>query len=332
MKIAVFENESWATATWRRLEDEHDLELTPDFLTPELAARHTDAEVVTIDLSPMDPALLATLKKLQLIAIRSTGYDNIDRKYCRERGIMVCNVPGYAANAVAEHVFALLLALSRRVLAGAAGVQRGEFSALAYQGFELRGKTMAVIGTGAIGRRVAQIAKGFGMKLIAFDVKADPVWATDSGVHYLPLEDALGEADIVTLHIPATPQTRQMLCDAQFEQMKPGVILINTARGELIDSAALLRALNSGRVAAAGLDVLPEEQAMRDPAGQLAALYDPAADLKTLLANHNLLKHPNVVVTPHCAYNTREAVQNLFDETLANIEAFVRGAPQNRVI
>ncbi len=296
------------------------------------AEENADAKVISTDLSRLDAAILEKFEDLKLIARRSTGVDNVDLSYCAARRITVCNVPDYAEIAVAEHVFALLLSISRHLSEAAERTRKGTFSIDGLMGFDLHGKTLAIIGTGVIGRRVGKIARGFGMEVVAFDVNQDEQWAAANGIRYMSFKEALSMADVITLHVPVTPYTYQLLADDQFAAMKEGAVIINTARGELIDIQALLRALTSGKIAAAGLDVLPEEQDFLEGIKDPATLFAGDQRLATLLANHILLQHPNVCITPHCAFFTREAVRRILDVTMANIEAFVRGEPQNVVV
>ena len=332
MNIVVFETETWAQTAWQRMKGCHEVRLLKEFLTSSNADEHADAKVISTDLSRIDAGILEKFEDLQLIATRSTGVDNIDLAYCADHRITVCNVPDYAEIAVAEHVFALLLSISRHLCEAVECTRTGTFSTDGLIGFDLHGKTLAIIGTGVIGRRVGKIARGFGMEVVAFDVKQDEQWAAANGIRYKSFKEALAVADIITLHVPATPDTHQLLATDQFAAMKEGAVIINTARGELIDIQALLRALASGKIAAAGLDVLPEEQAFLRGVKNPATLFSGGKKLVTLLANHILLRHPNVFITPHCAFFTREAVQRILDVTMANIEAFVGGEPQNVVV
>ena len=189
-----------------------------------------------------------------------------------------------------------------------------------------------MIGTGRIGRRAIQIAKGFGMRTVGFDPHPDKEAAHRFGFCYTGLDELLAAADVVTLHVPATPGTAGLLSDRGFGLMKPGAVLINTARGNVVDVAALVRALADGRLRAAGLDVLPQEPLIREEAEIFRTDASPDGyDLKTLVASHVLLRFPNVLVTPHNAYNTDAAVRRIIETTLDNIEAFARGAPRNVV-
>ena len=225
------------------------------------------------------------LPGLGLIATRSTGIDHIDTAAAARRDITVANVPDYGSVAVAEHAFALLLTLTRI---------RPHLA----PGTDLSGKTIGVIGTGAIGRHVMQIAHGFGMNVLAYDLERRP------GIPYAALEEVLARADVITLHIPATSATRHFISERAITAMKPGVILINTARGSLVDTAALSRALHSGQVSAAGLDVIEA---------------DSDADAGIAL--------PNTIITPHIAYNTREAIRRISDITLDNVRRWLHEHP-----
>lgn len=331
MKIVIFENEPWMGTGWYSLQQDHEVKPVAELLTTANIDEYADADIISLDISVLDKELLERFKNLKMIAARCTGVDLIDRDYCRRRGITICNVPAYAENSVAEHVFALLLCLNRHILASISRTRKCDFSWEGIQSIELYGKTLAVIGTGAIGRRVSQIAKGFGMQVVTYDVMPDQDWADANGITYISLDDALQAADIITLHIPSTPETYHLISDDQFKRMKEKAVIINTARGDLVDTGALLRALHSGKIAAAGLDVLPQEYAIRDEQERLDTLVNQKNDSPTLLANLLLLQHPNVIVTPHSAFFSKEAVQRLMEVTLANIEAFIDGNPRNVV-
>ena len=298
-------------------------------LTPDNAKIYRDAEIISTDMSILSEASLKPLKQLKLIAVRSTGVDQIDLDFCSDKKITVCNVPAYAQNAVAEHVFALLLAISRHLVEAAMRTRKLDFSWTGIQAFELSGKTLTVIGTGAIGRRVTMIARGFGMAVVAFDRFPDETWAIQNSVRYLPIENALRMGDVVTLHVPGAAGTRHLLSEERFGLMKNGVVIINTARGDVVDPCALLRALASGKVAAAGLDVLPDENRLINKQLRMETLSSSKDELKIQMANHLLLQHPRVMVTPHCAFYTKEANQRLLEVTVSNVKAFIRGNPQN---
>lgn len=331
MRIVLFEVEPREAAAFDSLKAAHDLVLLKEPLRASNAASFHDADIIsTFIYSKLDRDVLRQLPSLKLIATRSTGYDHIDLDYCAERGILIANVPSYGEVTVAEHVFALLLAISHR-LPKAMAQARGRFSPEGLQGFDLAGKRLGVIGTGNIGRHVVRIAKGFAMEVVAFDVAPDHDLASDLGFRYATFDELIASADIITLHVPATPATHHLLRAETFERMKHGVVIINTARGSLIDPAALIQGLLSGKVAAAGLDVLPDEPLIREEAELVSSIFQNQHDLRALVADHILLRLPNVIVTPHSAFNTREAVERIVVTTVDNIAAFLAGMPRNIV-
>ena len=325
MKVYFFESSPLIKTAWQSTVSDLDTVWVEGMLTLASVGNHTDAEIICTDMSILDATCLSAFKRLKLIAVRATGVDNVDLEYCHEKGITVCNVPAYARTAVAEHVFALLLALGRHVVEASRRTRRLDFSWTDIQGFELFAKTLAVVGAGAIGRRVAEIAKGFGMVVVAVDSFPDEPWATANKVSYLPLDDALRRADVVSLHVPGIPETRHLISAERFELMKKGVVIINTSRGDVLDAQALLGALTSGKVAGAGLDVLPEENDLMAEYTRLEFLNRSRADCATQLTNHLLLQHPRVLVTPHCAFFTKEAAARLMQITVDNITAFIKG-------
>ncbi len=331
MNVAIFEVERWERDTFLRLAPQHRITFSPSALSAQTVGDHGDAEVVSpFVYSKLDAHVLRHLPKLRLIATRSTGYDHIDLDYCRAHGVVVCNVPDYGDSTVAEHAFALLLGIARNISVSVERTRRGVFNQSGLRGFELHGKTLGVIGTGRIGKRVIEIAKGFGMSVVAFDKRPDGAAASRLNFRYAALDEMLAIADVVSLHIPATAGAAQMISDREFDIMKHGAVLINTARGAIVDVPALVRALADGKLRAAGLDVLPQEPAIREEAEIFRDTPPPETyDLKALVANHVLLQFPNVVVTPHNAYNTNEAVHRIIDTTLNNIELFISGAPCN---
>ena len=332
MKVVIFEAEEWEVQACASLGRMTLLSCTAEPLDETNAGDHADAEIVTTFVhSRIDADVLRALPHLRLIVTRSTGYDHIDLDFCREAGIAVANVPGYGDVTVAEHVFALLLGLARNLVRSVQGLREGRFDQTELRGFDLFGKTIGVVGTGRIGRRVVRIAQGFGMRVLAHDLQPDPDLARELALDYVPLDDLLLRSDVVTLHVPSTPQSRGLIGEAELARMKPEAILINTARGNIVDVEALVRALTGGRLRAAGLDVLPEEPLMRDEAEIFRGSPVEAPSVRALLANHLLLTLPNVLVTPHVAYNTIEARRRIIEQTVANITAFSEGRPINLV-
>lgn len=332
MKIVVFESEEWERPHFDRLRADHELVFESHPLDADNAARYADADIVSPFIySGLDRAMVERFERLRFVATRSTGFDHIDLGYCRERGIRVSNVPSYGDSTVAEHVFALLLAISHRIPEAVSRTRQGDFSLKGLQGFDLCDRTLGIIGTGRIGRRTARIARGFGMRVLAYDVRPDEAAARELGFRYVTLPELLREADVVSLHVPGDRSTQGLISEREFAMMKRGAVVINTARGNVLDVKALLHALADGTVAAAGLDVLPEEPVIREEAELLRSFFTRRHDLETLLADHVLLHMRSVVITPHSAFNTREAVQRILHTTVDNIEAFLRGEPENLV-
>lgn len=332
MKITIFELEDWERKVFERLAEEHELELLAEPLSRKTASDHAQADVIsTFIYSPLDREVLEQLPNLKLIATRSTGFDHVDLEYCQQNNIAVCNVPTYGENTVAEHVFGLLLTLSHRLDQAVDRTRKGDFSPRGLQGFDLEGRTLGVIGTGNIGRHTIRIANGFGMNVIAHDLKPDEELAREFGFEYVEFDELLQRSDVISLHVPSNSQTRHLLSHEQFDQMKEGVVIINTSRGDVINNQALVRGLAEGKVQGAGLDVLPEEPIIREEAELLRSVYQRKHDLDALLADHVLIRLRNVIVTPHSAFNTREAVSRILETTIDNIEAYHGREPRNIV-
>jgi D-lactate dehydrogenase len=290
-----------------------------------------EAEILSVFIhSRIDEAALACFPALRLIATRSTGFSHIDLNACRRRNITVCYVPHYGENTVAEHTFALILSLSRNIRKAYHRTARENFSLAGLQGMDLKGKTLGVIGAGRIGLHVIKIARGFDMHVLAVDPVPNHFLAEVLQFSYVSLEEALAASDIITLHAPLNEKTRHLLNSNNFQKIKKGALLINTARGELVETEALLGALNSGHLAGAGLDVLEGEELFVEEE-KLFNPQIPPETLSTLLKNHLLLNREDVVVTPHIAFNSREAVQRIRKTTAENILSFLAGNPQNTV-
>jgi len=255
----------------------------------------------------------------RLIALRSAGFNHVDLPAAARLGLPVVRVPEYSPYAVAEHAAALVLALNRKVHRSYARVREWNFSLDGLVGFDLHGKTVGVVGTGKIGRVAARIFRGFGCRVVAFDARPDEGLVADLGVRYVTLPELYRSADIVTLHVPLTPATHHMVDAQALEAMKPGGMVINTGRGALIDSKALIGALKSGHLGAAGLDVYEEEEGVFFEDLSNRVLQDD------VLAR--LLTFPNVLITSHQAFLTREALASIASTTLENVAAFERGEP-----
>ncbi|MBI5156341.1 hypothetical protein HZA45_03655 [Candidatus Peregrinibacteria bacterium] len=256
--------------------------------------------------------ILMKLPQLRLLCTRSVGSDHIDAETCKKQGITVCNVPDYGSHVIAEHVFALLLSTLRHVTEADAKVEGGAFDYHGLRGIALRGKTLGIVGTGKIGRRVAEIAHGFGMKIVAVDQCRTLEIIDRFGVQYVSPDALLMQSDIITLHVPDTKETEHMIDAAAFKKMKAGAILVNTARGSLIDSRALLGALKTGKIAYALLDVLEHEQNFTE--------------------NKELIAHPKVVTTPHIAFYADDSMKNMFSDSFLSIEQWMAGETPEHVV
>ncbi|MFA4818342.1 MAG: NAD(P)-dependent oxidoreductase [Patescibacteria group bacterium] len=331
-KILFTELEGWEEADIKAALPEHDLVLKTEPLKDEDYAAIGSAEIVAPFIyTPITAEVMAKLPNLKLIATRSTGFDHIDVAAAKSKGITVCNVPFYGENTVAEHAWALILALSRNICTSYDRTKAGSFSFAGLRGFDLKDKTLGIIGGGHIGQHVARMAQGFAMKVLVFDPKQDESLATSLGFSYVSLAELLKKSDVITLHAPYNDKTHHLLNRDNLRLMKPSAILVNTARGGLIDTLALAEALKGGRLAGAGLDVLEEESYIKEEIQLLSPEFHKTCDYKTLIANHILLEMPNVIITPHNAFNSQESIKRILNTTLDNIKAYLAGQPINTV-
>jgi len=295
-------------------------------------AADPDAEALCVFVSsPVGVAEMDRFPKLKLITTRSTGFDHIDRAEAARRGVAVASVPGYGAPTVAEFAFALILTLSRKIYDSYELVRSGVYKQDNLAGFDLAGKTIGIVGGGRIGAHAARIAKGFGMTVLVCDPFPNESLAKEIGFAYVELLELLGASDIITLHAPYTKETHHLINKESIHSIKKGAFLINTARGALVETDALVEALQNGILAGAGLDVLEEEGALADEMHILNDPHPKELELHTLLENHYLIEHPRVIVTPHVAFDTKEAVERILDTTAKNIQGFFAGKPQNLV-
>ena len=274
---------------------------------------------------------MAKLPNLKLIATRSTGFDYVDIPLARSKGIEVVYVPSYGENTVAEFAFALLLALSRKIPETYEQItETGLFTQGNLRGFDLKDKTIGIVGTGRIGANMIRIAKGFGMNVIAHDPFPKQE-LMDGGLSYVSFEYLLRNSDIISLHAPLNEHTHHMINKGNIDKIKRGVFLINTARGGLIETGALKDAIEKGIITGAGLDVLEEEKDMSDETSLLNNPDSKIEELKNVLANLYLIRRPRMIVTPHIAFNTTEAIRRILDTTVENILSFTNGEIKNRV-
>ncbi len=325
-KIYIYEVEPEFASYFDEFNADNSLVWSVDALDVGNVTEYTDAEVISTFIgSRLDATVLEKLINLKLIATRSTGFDHIDLNYCRDRHITVCNVPNYGSDTVAEHAFAMLLAITHKLEAALYATRHGVFSTQGLRGMDLFGKTLGVIGTGNIGSSMVRIAHGFGMNIVACDLIENHELVLKYGVQYMDFNEALENSDVISIHVPGGNETRHMFGDAEFSRLQKGAILINTSRGDVVDTFSLIRALTDGRLAAAGLDVLPAERELR-------GCFGDAVEIEHLLhANHTLMNMPNVIVTPHNAFNTFEAVRRIIMLTINNIKAYIAGQPVNVV-
>lgn len=333
MKVAFFGYEPWEKEyVEAHVPDEVDVTFFDHPLTSEYVPDDTQFDAVSVFVdSSLTADVLETFENLSYIATRSTGFDHIDLGYCKERGISISNVPTYGENTVAEFTFALLLSLSRRVHEGYARLQEtGDFNPHGLEGFDLKGKTLGVVGTGSIGRHVVKIAHGFSMHIVAHDPHPSDDLVHTYDVSYKTLDEVLAECDILTLHVPHNDATHHLIDEGQFTQMKDGAYLVNTCRGAVVNTQALVSALHSGKLAGAALDVLEEEGAVSEGLELLVGSKD-THNLYTVLSNYKLIDMPNVIVTPHAAFNSREAKKRILDATIDNFKGFVSGKTVNSV-
>jgi D-lactate dehydrogenase len=315
----TYDRESLQRATrngeieWRFFDSRLSVETAP-------AARSAQAVCIFVN-DAADRRCLEALHSLGIkhVALRCAGFNGVDLTAAKELGLSVTRVPAYSPYAVAEHAVALLLALNRKIPRASNRVRDANFSLNGLVGFDLHGKTAGIFGTGKIGRVAAQILRGFGMKVLAFDLLPSPEWAKEYGVEYTDAKTLARECEVISLHTPLTPQTYHIIRRETIELMKPGAILINVSRGALIDTKALIEALKCRRLGGVGLDVYEEEEGVffEDLSGQILQDDELA----------RLLTFPNVLITAHQAFLTQEALAEIARVTVANLTAFATGAP-----
>ena len=331
MRVAFFEMKNWEKNYFKKKLKGHMLKFFAEKLNLENANEIKDFDAVSVFVySKVDTQIIAALPNLKLVATRSTGFDHIDLEACRKKKIIVSNVPSYGENTVAEHTFALILSLSRNICKVCTRSLRYDFTIEGLKGFDLKDKTLGVVGAGRIGLHVIRIAKGFGMNVLAYDVNQNDLLSEVLGFEYVSLEELLSKSDVITLHVPYNKFTHHLINKDRVKLMKKGAILINTARGAVVDTEALIEALNKGILAGAGLDVLEGEELIKE---EKQLLYDQKklAVLSNLVKGHILLSKENVVFTPHIAFYSQEALERILEITVQNIKTFSSENPQNVV-
>lgn len=331
MKIAFFEVKLWEAEFLKKIiEKRNDSELTfiNDPLTHKNAKKYVKYDIVSVFIySTVNKNVIDTLENLKFIATRSTGFDHIDVTECNKKNILISNVPYYGENTIAEHTFGLILALSRNIHKSYVRTQRNDFTIDGLKGFDLQGKTLGIIGLGRIGMHVARIGRGFGMKILAYDIKQDTFFADLINFTYTSFEEVLRQSDIISLHVPYNKHTHHLINRDTIKLFKKGAILINTARGGVVETGALLEALEKKILSGIGLDVIEGEEYIKE---EKQILYDPdKLDIwSKIVQDHILLKKDNVVFTPHIAFYSQEALERILHTTRDNIVAFLSENPQ----
>jgi D-lactate dehydrogenase len=295
-------------------------------------AQAKDAEVVCVFInSVISKNIIDLLPNLKFIITRSTGFEHIDLSYCVTKEIKVSNVPSYGSHTVAEFAFSLILNLSRNIINANNHLRKtidfNFYSSL--RGFDLQGKTLGVIGTGRIGKNVIKIAKSFEMNVLAYDIFPDVKFATENNFTYKSLLEVLGESDIVTIHAPYTKENYHLINKENISKMKKGAYLINTARGALIDTEALIWGINEGILAGAGLDVLEGERDLKIEKEIVSSGKTEQIDYKMIVLDQILIDMPQVIVTPHIAFYSKEAETEIIKTTVENIQGFISNNPIN---
>lgn len=333
MKIAVFEIEKWEEDYLRsKLGSGVDLKVFDHPVDEKSLEEIKDVETIVIFIySNITKEILEKLPNLKYITTMSTGFDHIDMEACKVRNVAISNVAGYGEISVAEHTFALLLSISRRIIESYERVKDGYFSPENLTGFDLAGKTLGVIGVGSIGKHVIKIAKGFDMNVVGYKRNPDPELEKELGFKIVNMDTLYRDSDIISLHIPYSKETHHMIDEESFEKMKEGVVILNTSRGPLINTQSLLKYLGNGKLGGIGLDVCENEPILREEKQILSKEFNKE-DLLCLMEEKMLLNFKNVVITPHNAFNSREALEKIISTTAENIKGFLGNSPQNIVI
>ena len=327
MKIIFFEVQDW--------EQDHLKQAFPNATLTQDKLNSTTVESYATEIascfiySSISKEVIDKLPNLKFIATRSTGFDHIDIAYCKSKNIKVVNVPEYGSNTVAEHTFALILSLTRKIYQSVNQSKNLNFEHDQIRGIDLYGKTLGIVGLGKIGINVLRIAKGFGMKVLGHTRTQDPTLQDKFDFKYTHLDSLIQNSDIVTLHLSLTDQTRHIINRENIVKFKKGSCLINTARGGLIETEAIVLGLEKDILSGVGLDVLEEEKELSEEAAILTSDYRKDLDLETLVYNHILINHPKVLITPHNAFNSVETLSRITDTTIENIKTYLNGEIRN---
>jgi len=333
MKIGFFGREDFEKEIITEELKGHELFFSDEQIDEGNLPEKNDFEILSIFVnSQIGAKEIAHFPNLKFINTGSTGFDHIDTEAANAAGVLASSVPGYGENTVAEFTFGLILSLARKIYPAIDRIKEtGSFSLDGLRGIELKGKTIGIVGTGRIGKQVAQIAKAFEMNIIATDPYPDKKFRKKIGLEYVELNELLGKSDFITLHVPYNEGTHHLINKENIGIIKKGAYLVNTARGAIVETEALVNALQKNILAGAGLDVLEEEGEIKDELNFLASAHPQEDVLKNVLYNHALMDMPNVLITPHNAFNSKEALMEILDTTLDNIKAFIKGKPINLI-
>lgn len=333
MKIAFYEiNNEEKRYIKKALGSSFQMVFTNQVLNEENISLAADADVISIFIySKITEAVLEKMPGVKLISTRSTGFNHINLQAAQARGVAVCNVPYYGENTVAEHTFALILALSRNLHKAYVRSLQGNFSISGLRGFDLKGKTLGIIGAGSIGMHVIKMAKGFGMDVIVYDARHNHIMKEVLEFEYVSLDTLLTSSDIISLHAPYNESTHYLINMNNIGKVKPGTLFINTARSGLIEPSALYHAIDTGIFAGAGLDVFEGEELLNEE-NQMLSKNVSVENMEAILKRNILLRRENVILTPHIAFDSKEAVERILDTTANNIKGFFDSKDYYKVI
>lgn len=325
MKIAFFEIENWEADYVKERLPGNEFFFTQEKLNKDNLSEQKDFDAISVFVgSEIKKEVFNSFSNLKLLTTRSTGFDHVDLAEAKNKGLKLGYVPGYGDNTVAEFAFGLILNLSRKIFESIDRIKEtGSFSFEGLQGFDLNSKTIGVVGTGRIGKYAIKIAKGFGMNVIAFDAFPNEQMAQELSFKYVSLDELLAQSDVITIHVPYMESTHHLINGGNINKIKKGAILVNTARGAIVETEAIIKALNDGVLGGYGADVLEEEGVVKDERAFLLYGHPEEHNLKTVLANHILIDMPNVIITPHNAFNTKEALQRILDTDIENLKSFI---------
>ena len=333
MRICFFESGEVDKEKVLKVLKRHGVEFFDEPISKKNFSLAKEADVIsTFIYSKIDKSLLDKLPNLKFISTQSTGFDHIDLKECKKRKIIVSNVPTYGENTVAEHTFGLILDLSRNIHKAFMRTSRDDLTISGLEGFDLKGKTLGVIGTGNIGKHVIRIANGFEMNVLAYDHKRKHSLKKRLNFKYVNLKALLKKSDIITLHVPLNSKTKYLINKKNLKLVKPNCILINTSRGEIVNTKDLLNSLDSGKILGAGLDVIEGEKTIKEEKELLHKTgKEHTKKLKKIIDSYMILHNEKVIFTPHIAFYSKEALERIMNTTVQNILSFVKNHPENLV-